>query len=190
MSCEETVIDGADVLIVAEAAPLADQPEGTFSQSLLAYHPGDGPWIVQVRDGAGKPAAGLWVSAEDIAALAGYVANRGLIERSGELGADAGREAASWVFDGNTLEATYRHVLLLITTCSPEMDTYDRHLPEIDEAGLVRDLGLDDWTDDAPVHDCLRAWEEEAREAFWREAERAAREHVNPEPAGEAVPGE
>jgi hypothetical protein len=43
------------------------------------------------------------------------------IAKAREIGAERGKSAASWVFDGNTDLATYRRVLKGIEDCDPEV---------------------------------------------------------------------
>jgi hypothetical protein len=96
------------------------------------------------------------------------------------LGRDAGRAAASWMFDGNTPEETYCTVLrgiedgdpaILDTDPAPFLpgDTYT-------DAGLPRDLSLDD--EDQLPPDAVTAYLDAAAESFWHETERIAREHL------------
>jgi hypothetical protein len=103
-----------------------------------------------------------------------------IITRAEALGADAGRAAASWVFDGNTDRATYARVLAGIEDGDPEvMDAYRE--PDLSgefsgagcEAGLAVDLGIEPYSELSD--DACRAWDEAARAAFWAEIEKTAR---------------
>ena len=99
---------------------------------------------------------------------------------AGNLGRDAGKAAASWMFDGNTPEDTYRAVLRGIEDGDPVI--LDAHpAPGLSasggyaEADLARDLGLED---DQPPSDAVTAYLDAADETFWHETERIAREHL------------
>jgi len=97
------------------------------------------------------------------------------------LGRDAGRAAASWMFDGNTPEDTYRAVLRGIEEGDPAiLDAYPPPGLSADggyaEAGLARDLSLDD--EDQLPPDAVTAYPDAAARTFWHETERLAREHL------------
>jgi hypothetical protein len=107
-----------------------------------------------------------------------------IIARAEALGTDAGRDAGTWVFDGNTDTATYRHVLAGITDGDPEvLDAY--RTPDLSgefsdgptPATLAAELGLDPAGDgDAVVlATACDAWADAARDGFWHEVERIAR---------------
>jgi hypothetical protein len=100
---------------------------------------------------------------------------------AGNLGRDAGRAAASWIFDGNTPEDTYRAVLRGIDDGDPAiLDAYPP--PGLSagagyaEADLACDLSLDH-EDELPP-DAVTAYLDAAGESFWHETERLAREHL------------
>ena len=109
------------------------------------------------------------------------------IKLAEQYGTDAGKAAASWVFDGNTSEATYRRFLQVSEDGDPAIDEFapasgwlsgewaDTTLPqdiaemcqlERDEDGEVNEY---EW--DA----CMDAYETAADEAYWAELERIAR---------------
>jgi Domain of unknown function (DUF4314) len=99
---------------------------------------------------------------------------------AGNLGRDAGKAAASWMFDGSTPDDTYRAVLRGIDDGDPAI--LGAHpAPGLSasggyaEADLARDLGLDD--DQLPP-DAVTAYLHAAEETFWHETERIAREHL------------
>lgn len=80
-----------------------------------------------------------------------------LLERAYRIGAEHGENAASWYFDGNTDDATYRRVLQGIIDCDPMIyDTFpanplsgewaDSYLPQT----LLADVG---WTRDDDGYD-------------------------------------
>ena len=103
------------------------------------------------------------------------------------LGRDAGKAAASWVFDGNTPEDAYRVVLAGIEEGDPAiLDAYP--VPGLsasggnDEMNLAGALGLDG--EDQLPPDAGTAYLDAAAETFWHETERLAREHLDA--AGEA----
>lgn len=97
------------------------------------------------------------------------------------LGRDAGRAAASWMFDGNTPEDTYRAVLRGIEEGDPAiLDAYPppglSAVGGYTEAGLACDLSLDD--EDQLPPDAVTAYLDAAARTFWHETERLAREHL------------
>jgi hypothetical protein len=103
-----------------------------------------------------------------------------VLARATELGTDAGRAAASWVFDGNTSRETYARVLAGIDDGDPAvMDAYrepslsGEFADDYSEAGLAWDLGIEPYTEASDA--ACRAWEEAASAEFWAEIERAAR---------------
>lgn len=115
-----------------------------------------------------------------------------IIGRAKEMGAAAGRNAASWVFDGNTDEATYKRFLDLHEAGDPLIDEYaprsgwlsgedaDAPTPQV----LMDDLHVDmegDEIDLDPLRDELcEVYETAADEAYWAELERAARVQTDP----------
>ena len=97
------------------------------------------------------------------------------------LGRDAGKAAASWVFDGNTSEDAYRAVLRGIEDGDPAI--LDAHwAPGLSacgghtEADLAGDLGLDG--EDQLPPDAVTAYLDAADHTFWHEIERIARKHL------------
>jgi len=109
--------------------------------------------------------------AEPTASIAAEAAN---------LGREAAKAAASWMFDGNTPEDAYRAVLRGIDDGDPAI--LDAHpAPSLSpsggytEADLARDLGLDD--NQLPPG-AVTAYLDAAAESFWHETERIAREHL------------
>jgi hypothetical protein len=98
-----------------------------------------------------------------------------------DLGRDAGKAAASWMFDGSTTEDTYRAVLRGIEDGDPAiLDAYPSPGLSADggytEAGLARDLGLDG--EDQLIPDAATDYLDAADESFWHETERLARQHL------------
>jgi len=110
-------------------------------------------------------------------------AARDITAAAGKLGRDAGKAAASWIFDGSTPEGTYRRVLRGIEDGDPLiMDAYQA--PGLSaatgytETGLADDLGLD--AGDEALAGAVTAYLDTAAESFWHEAERIARAHLYP----------
>ena len=100
----------------------------------------------------------------------------------GELGRDAGHAAATWVFDGNTPDETYRRVLRGIKDGDPAV--LDLAEPPAlgpgagyDQDDLARDLGLD--PGDPALPRAASAYADAFTSSFWAETERAAREHIS-----------
>lgn len=100
-----------------------------------------------------------------------------------DIGRSHGKTAAQWAFDGNTDDETYRRVLAGIEDGDPEiLDAY--RVPDLsgDYTGddLARDLRYCRHADggDADVSPAYAAYRQAASDAFWREAERIAREHT------------
>lgn len=97
-----------------------------------------------------------------------------------KLGAERGLAAASWVFDGNTPQRTYRAFLRAWDDGDPVLDNYaptsgwlsgewaDTPTPDT----LARDLGI---TDPDEIDAACDAYEDAATEAYWAELERVAR---------------
>jgi hypothetical protein len=110
-----------------------------------------------------------------------------IIRQAGKLGTDAGIAAASWVFDGNTSEDTYRRILQGIDAGDPEVyDTYrepslsGEYADDYRSSDLAFDLGIED-RETGFIDECADAWAESASAAFWGEIERVCRVHVPPD---------
>jgi hypothetical protein len=138
-------------------------------------------------DGLGESAC-AWVTAggrtvafrlktADLFTLAAAAREEDLIARAAALGVDAGKDAASWVFDGKTTERTYRTVLKWIEDGDPAKDELADQEPASSEDELLADLNVE-WSYDLPLPDMIGAWEQNATDAFWAEVERLAREHL------------
>jgi len=104
-----------------------------------------------------------------------------LAARAAELGRDAGKAAATWVFDGNTPDEAYRRVLRGIEDGDPAvLDAIEP--PAIglaagyDQDDLARDLGLE--PADPALPDAVPAYADAFTASFWTEVERTAREHA------------
>jgi len=104
-----------------------------------------------------------------------------LVTRAGELGRDAGRAAATWVFDGSTPEEAYQRVLRGIDEGDPAvLDAIEP--PAIgpaagyDEGDLARDLGIE--PGDRALPRAVSAYADAFTGSFWQETERTAREHT------------
>ena len=102
------------------------------------------------------------------------------LEEATRLGTESGKAAATWYFDGNTPEATYRTVLKQLDDGDPEV--YDSYrMPNLlnsdyGDADLARDLGIKQSGRLFPR--CAEAYEHAQYEAFWAEVERAARAYL------------
>ena len=104
-----------------------------------------------------------------------------------DLGTKHGKNAASWAFDGNTTEETYRAVVKGLDAGDPAV--YDsfrepsfsgEYADDYSERDLCNDLGIDyDETETSEIDEIADAYLEEARRAFWGEVERAAREALS-----------
>lgn len=137
------------------------------SGSTLTMLPGEGDQVRLLHQAAGEDAG---TGPEDR-----------LAARAAELGRDAGKEAATWVFDGNTPDEAYRRVLRGIEDGDPAvLDATEP--PAIgpaagyDQDDLARDLGLE--PDDPALQDAVPAYADAFAGSFWTEVERAAREHA------------
>lgn len=114
---------------------------------------------------------------------------REILRKARRDGREAGRAAASWCFDGNTTDATYRYFLKGLEDGDPAvLDAYTAPNLSGEWAGdptpqsLAEDYDLDETNDPEGwrLDEACRAWEDAASEAFWQELERAARYHVTP----------
>jgi hypothetical protein len=124
--------------------------------------------------------------------MADTISNDELEARAASIGRQHGINAASWVFDGNTTEETYRTVLRGIEDDDPAVyDMFREPNLSGEFAGdySIRDLQSDldieiDWTRDGTqeaseqLDECANAYADAASETFWHEIERLAREHV------------
>jgi hypothetical protein len=106
-----------------------------------------------------------------------------ILARACQLGTEAGKSAASFVFDGNTTREHYARVLAGIDDGDPEvMDAY-REPSLSGEFGddytireLADDLGIDAGGIKAGALDEASAeWNQAASAGFWDEVERTAR---------------
>lgn len=99
-------------------------------------------------------------------------------------GETAGRNAASWAFDGNTTTKTYRTVLRGIQDGDPAvLDSF--HTPDLSgewsgdptPSTLAEDYDIaDDDRRDWLLDEVCNVWMDAASEAFWSEVERIATE--------------
>ena len=103
-----------------------------------------------------------------------------LVAKAEQLGRDAGKAAAGWVFDGNTPEEQYRRVLRGIDEGDPAVLGVTEP-PAIgpaagyDPGDLARDLGIE--PADRSLPRAVSAYADAFTGAFWQETERAARDH-------------
>ena len=104
-----------------------------------------------------------------------------LVAKAEELGRDAGKAAAGWVFDGNTPEEEYQRVLRGIEEGDPAV-LGATEPPAIgpgagyDQDDLARDLGIE--PADRALPRAVSAYAGAFTGAFWQETERAARDHA------------
>ncbi len=104
-------------------------------------------------------------------------------QQAAAKGTQAGKAAASWVFDGNTTTETYRQFLVMHEDGDPMIENFgpgagwlsgewaDSETP----ASLMDDLRIGNTID----HDAVcEAYETAADEAYWAELERVARLQV------------
>jgi len=112
---------------------------------------------------------------------------REILRKARRDGREAGKNAASWCFDGNTTDATYRAFLKGWEDGDPMI--LDRFSPpnlsgEWADAPTPRSLAEDyDLTetndpDGFRLDEACSMWEEHADAAFWGELERVARFHT------------
>ena len=98
-----------------------------------------------------------------------------LVARAAELGRDAGKTAAAWVFDGNTPGEAYQRVLRGIDEGDPAvLDAIEP--PAIgpgagyDQDDLARDLGIE--PGDRALPRAVSAYADAFTGAFWQETRR------------------
>ena len=97
-----------------------------------------------------------------------------------ELGRKAGKNMASWVFDGNTDQETYRIVLDCIK--AGDLAILDTILSgECADSptsnSLADDLGIEQ--DDDRLDDLCSLWEDAAFQSFWDSIKRTCRYHLS-----------
>ncbi len=109
------------------------------------------------------------------------------------IGAQHGANAASWVFDGNTPEATYHAIVRVIDEGDPMLyDSYrapslsGEFSDDYSERDLVDDMTSDacraqghDASDHDDWDDIANAYNDAASESFWQEVESIARRHLS-----------
>lgn len=105
---------------------------------------------------------------------------RDLMQSARKLGKEAGENSASWCFDGNTKEETYRIVLRGIENGDPAV--YDQfRQPDLSGEfadsptpnSLAEELGIE--SDDERLDDVCTEWENASNETFWHEIEKTCR---------------
>jgi hypothetical protein len=115
-----------------------------------------------------------------------------LTDQAAEYGRDAGRAAASWVFDGNSTEQAYRWVLRGIEDGDPEvLDAYrvpdlsGEYQGDLTDRDLAIMLGSTwDAMGQEALDDAADAYLNAASQSFWDELERIARHHLPPAHCG------
>ena len=103
-----------------------------------------------------------------------------LVAKAEELGRDAGKAAASWVFDGNTPEEDTSGCCAASTRATPPSSARPSRprsapAPGTTEDDLARDLGIE--PGDRALPRAVSAYAGAFTGAFWQETERAARDH-------------
>ena len=110
-----------------------------------------------------------------------------LTDQAAKIGAEHGRNAASWVFDGSTRDDTYRTVLRGIEDGDPAiLDAYrtpdlsGEYADDYSEADLLRDVWPDTEVDepDELASELSDAYNDAASAAFWDAIETACRQHA------------
>jgi hypothetical protein len=107
------------------------------------------------------------------------------LEAATKAGEEAGKAAASWAFDGNTVTETYRKVLAGIEDGDPAiLDAYDEPgingSSEFTSRDLCDEIGVDyDLSTTRDVDKISDAYEQAAQETFWTEIEHAARQQLS-----------
>ena len=104
-----------------------------------------------------------------------------VVAKAEELGRDAGKAAASQVFDGSTPEEAYQRVLRGIdegdaAVLDPIEPPAIGPAAGYTEDDLARDLGIE--PGDRALPRAVPAYADAFTDSFWRETERAAREHA------------
>ena len=105
-----------------------------------------------------------------------------LVAKAEELGRDAGKAAASWVFDGSTPEEAYQRVLRGIEEGDPAvLDATEP--PAIGPGRRVRPRTTSPATSasiprDRALPRAVSAYADAFTGSFWQETERAARDHA------------
>jgi hypothetical protein len=109
------------------------------------------------------------------------------IDRAIAIARSHGTAAASWAFNGNTPDDTYRRVLQGIADGDPEiLDAYrapflsSEYDSDYTEADLADELGLDidSQAGAADLDAAVAAYLDAADDEFWQETERIARDHL------------
>jgi hypothetical protein len=157
------------------------QPElaGTGAGRVLTFvWDGTGTITMSVMDLNAGGTIGLRISRDDLTAVAAAAREEHLIEKAAELGADAGRDAAGWAFDGNTTLVTYQTVLAQIEAGDAQGGVMEDQLPDDGEGDVLADLDISMDDESAPVSDIMVAWEEAAKAAFWAAIEKTCREQI------------
>jgi len=112
---------------------------------------------------------------------------REILRKARRDGRTAGHNAASWVFDGNTTEETYRRILKGIEEGDPAVYTA-LNVPNLSGEWAGDDtpqtlaeayeLTESNDPDGERLQEAAEAWENAASDAFWHEVERVARYHL------------
>jgi hypothetical protein len=109
------------------------------------------------------------------------------LEAAKKIGAEHGKAGASWTFDGNTTQETYRYAVKGLDDGDPAVyDQLGGNEPQFgdkySERQLCDDIGVDyDLTDTTEVDQIADAYLDAAKDAYWAEIERVARYQVSQE---------
>ena len=112
---------------------------------------------------------------------------RDILRQAKRDGREAGINAASWVFDGNTPRASYARVLkgldegdpaVLDSINAPNLSGEWADSPT--PVSLASDYGLDDKRDPDGLicEEACEAWENAASDSFWSEIEKECRRQL------------
>jgi hypothetical protein len=120
---------------------------------------------------------------EPIVAIEAEIPQSEAIEKARKIGEEKGKNAASWVFDGNTSIETYQTVLSGLNEGDPliynmyrEPDFSGEYADSYSERDLADDLDIDyDLTKTEDMDEIIEHYLDAARWAFWHEIERVAR---------------
>lgn len=112
---------------------------------------------------------------------------REILRKAKRDGRNAGKASASWCFDGNTTDATYRAFLkgyrdgdpmVLDQFSPPNLSGEWADSPTPQTIAGDYDLDASRAEDQDRIDMACEAWENAAQDAFWAELERVARYHV------------
>lgn len=107
-------------------------------------------------------------------------------QRAAKIGRNAGVAAASWVFDGNTTQETYKSFLAAIEGGDPLIldsvrtpDLSGEFAGDYTPGRLLHDVNAMGKVSEERKSTIAEAWENAAGDAFWAEIERACRAQLS-----------